>query len=100
MKKLLIILIGLHTAVMVSGQVSVHKLRCEMLTNPLGIDETEPRLSWQIQSSRNNVTQLAYQVLVASSPDKLAKDEGDIWNPGKIEGNRSINVPYQGNKLA
>ena len=100
MKKLFFILIGLHAAILVCGQVSVDHLRCEMLSSPMGIDEQEPRLSWLISSSQKNVKQLAYQILVASSPEKLARDEGDIWNPGKIEGYTSINVPYKGNKLA
>ena len=45
-------------------------LRCEYLENPLGIDVTEPRLSWRIENIKANVRgqkQTAYQILVAAS---------------------------------
>ena len=43
--------------------------------------------------------QTAYQILVASSPEKLAAGEGDLWNSGKVNSDQSIWVPYQGKKL-
>lgn len=81
------------------AQVSVTNLRCEMLNNPLGIDAAEPGLSWQINTSLRNVQQTAYQVLVASSKEKLARNEGDYWSSGKIQSSQSIHVPYAGRAL-
>ena len=52
---------------------------------PLGIDIRSPRLSWVIQSDRRGEIQTAYQVLVASSPDLLRQDKGDLWDSGKVE---------------
>ena len=40
--------------------------RCEGMTEPLGIDITHPRLSWQLQDSRRGARQTAYEVRVAS----------------------------------
>ena len=37
----------------------VSDLQCESLTNPLGLDERCPRLSWKILSSRNGTGQNA-----------------------------------------
>ena len=34
-------------------------LRCEYRTNPLGIDETQPQLSWVIESDRRGEWQTA-----------------------------------------
>ena len=52
--------------------VAVGELRCEYLTNPLGIDARQPRLSWILTSDERGERQTAYQVLVASStPEKL-----------------------------
>ena len=48
--------------------VTVTHLRCEYLVDPLGIDQTRPRLSWQIESSLRGVKQTAYRILVASEP--------------------------------
>lgn len=83
-----------------SAQVSVSNLRCEMLTDPAGINVQQPRLSWQIQSPNRNVTQTAYHILVASAKEILDRNEGDIWNSGVLHTFTSIHVPYAGRKLA
>jgi hypothetical protein len=66
------------------GEVSVNHLRCEYLSDPLGIDVPQPRLSWRIESATRGEMQTAYQVLVASTPEKLAADQGDLWESGKV----------------
>src|SRR6187399_975027 len=81
------------------GQVSVENLRCEMLTNPLGIDIKEPRFSWQLSSDQRNVQQTGYQIIVSSSKEKLQKGDGDVWNSGKINSSQSIHVAYAGSEL-
>ena len=45
-------------------------LRCEYLTDPLGLGETAPRLSWIGESARRAESQSAYQVLVAATPTR------------------------------
>jgi alpha-L-rhamnosidase len=79
--------------------LSVVNLRCEMLDNPEGIDVLIPRLSWIIESPQRNIQQTAYQILVASDPDLLASDEGDIWHSGKVSSDQCINIPYAGEPL-
>jgi hypothetical protein len=58
----------------------VEHLRCEYRENPLGIESAQPRLSWWLRSDVRGQRQAAYQVLVASSPDVLARGEGDLWD--------------------
>lgn len=79
-----------------SAQITVNHLRCEGLENPLAIESLHPRLSWQISSSERNIRQIAYQVLVASSPEKLNAGDADLWNPGKVESDQSVWNAYQG----
>lgn len=86
----------MHT---MQAQVTVSDLRCEMLVNPLGIDVTQPRLSWQINSSQRNVQQQSYQLIVASSIEKLNQNVGDLWSSGKINSNQSVHVVYNGKTL-
>lgn len=81
------------------AQVSLQNLKCEMLVNPLGIDAPQPRLSWEILSPKRNVVQKAYQILVASTTEKLAQNDGDLWNSGKVSSDESIHVAYNGEKL-
>ncbi|MFT3935714.1 MAG: family 78 glycoside hydrolase catalytic domain [Chitinophagaceae bacterium] len=81
------------------AQLSVAKLQCEWLGNPQGIDVAQPRLSWQLQSAERNCKQVAYQILVASSPEQLQKENGDVWNSGKVNSDQSILVTYAGKPL-
>jgi hypothetical protein len=79
------------------------RLRCEYLVDPLGIDSTKPRLDWILQANdplARGLKQTAYQVLVASSPDVLAKDQGDLWDTGKIASDQMNQIAYAGNALA
>ena len=77
----------------------VTRLRCEQLVDPLGIDVTRPRLSWQLASAQRGAGQTAYEILVASSEAKLAQDSADLWNSGKVVSAQSLNVLYDGKPL-
>lgn len=98
MKKYLIAF-GLLFYSIVAWTAEVVNLRCEYLSNPLGVDAIFPRLSWQIVSSKRGDAQLAFQIIVSSSPEKLAREDGDLWNTGKIVSDQSIQVEYSGNPL-
>ena len=76
------------------------ELTCEYAVNPFGIDVSKPRFGWLLDSSERGVMQSAYQILVASSEDELAADEGDLWDSGKVDSGRSVNVAYEGAALA
>lgn len=99
MVKITGLMIWLCLSLTALAQPSVDVLRCELLTNPLGIDKTNPRLSWQIRADERNVFQTAYHILVASSPEKLAQNIGDLWDSGKTESDNAIAVYYAGKAL-
>jgi len=94
---LLVCLLSLKVAAFAG--VSISNLRCEMLNNPTGIDTESPRVSWRISSSERGVTQLSYQILVASSMQKLNAGEGDVWNSGIVKSSQSQWVSYAGQPL-
>ena len=51
-------------------------LMVERQENPCGVDAAAPRFSWKmLEKDAKNVTQSAYRVLVASSQERLARDE-------------------------
>ncbi|HYO24988.1 MAG TPA: family 78 glycoside hydrolase catalytic domain, partial [Lacipirellulaceae bacterium] len=75
-------------------------LRCEFLDAPEGIDARAPRLSWINQSDERGERQTGYRLLVASSAEKLAQDQGDLWDTGRVDSSESIHVPYAGAALA
>ena len=70
------------------------RLRCEHLTNPLGIDVPQPRLSWTLAAERRGQRQTSFQVWVASSPELLAAGQPDIWDSGQIASDRSVDFSY------
>lgn len=78
------------------SQVTLDHLRCEYLSNPLGIDEREPRLSWIMLSEERGQRQTAYQILVASSQEQLAADTGDVWDSGQVMSDQSAHIVYCG----
>lgn len=82
-----------------NGQISAEHLKCEMAENPLAVSTNQPRLSWQLVSKEQNVTQTAYQILVASSAEKLQKNEGDIWDSKKVVSNKNLQITFGGSPL-
>ena len=82
-----------------SADVVVNNLRCEYLSNPLGIDAANPRLSWVLASKQRSEKQTAYQVIVASSAGLLDADNGDLWDSGKVASDESAQIVYGGKPL-
>jgi len=76
------------------------QLKCEYAINPLGIDVAQPRFNWELQSHRRGQMQSAYQILVASSEEKLKQNFADLWDSGKVLSSRSVNIAYNGKALA
>ena len=80
----------------VLAQVTVSGLRVEYLTNPIGIDVVQPRLSWRIASIRRNTMQAAYQIQVDTSEARLARGANLLWDSGKMASDASVFVDYGG----
>lgn len=81
------------------AEMQVTNLRCEYLMDPVGLSEPQPVLSWELESPRRGEKQGAYRVLVASSRELLDQDQGDLWDSGRVEGDRSFSVRYEGQAL-
>ncbi|MFC3803012.1 family 78 glycoside hydrolase catalytic domain [Cohnella sp. GCM10012308] len=77
------------------------RLRTEYLEDPLGIDTLAPRLGWTLSDAggRRGAAQTAYRILAASSPERLAADEGDLWDSGIAVSASSAHVSYEGAAL-
>jgi alpha-L-rhamnosidase len=95
----LLLLTFLFSSAAIAGDLTPTHLRCEYLDNPTGIDATTPRLSWRVESSERGELQSAYQIWVASSPEKLAAGQPDVWDSGKIESDQTLFVRYAGKPL-
>lgn len=74
-------------------------LRCEGISSPLDAPAV-PQFSWRAESSDRNSKQSAWQILVSSKPELLAKEQGDLWDSGKVAAQREPSVTYAGKPLS
>jgi len=89
----------LMLALGVSAQVQVTSLTTDYKTNPIGIDNPVPQLSWIIQSEQNNTMQESYEIRAALNPADLAKRSKQLWHPEPVASSKSIHIRYQGPAL-
>ena len=75
-------------------------LTCDSLTQPLGIDSSQPLFSWQLQDAGFAARQTAYRIEVASKPAMLTGGKPDVWDSGRITSDKSVGVVYGGPELA
>jgi alpha-L-rhamnosidase len=102
LRLLLILMVGAFGLREASAAGIPVRLRCDFFADPLGIDSTNPRLDWVLQASDPSVrglTQSAYQVLAASSPELIAENRGDLWDSGKVMSDQTYQIPYTGSSL-
>ena len=66
----------------------ISDLTVEYRTNPLGMDDIQPRFSWKLRCDRFETRQTAYRVTVSNG--------SLLWDSGKVESDRSILVEYLG----
>lgn len=98
--KLLLLISFLQLAFLVNATISVSALKTEGMINPLGIDALKPRFSWKTEATtEQNVFQKSYQILVATSAEKLEKNEADVWNSGKVSSSAQLWIPFCGREL-
>ena len=97
-----LLLIAFRASSQSSPSLLVTHLRCEYLTDPLGIDVVRPRLSWVLEPSDSSLrgqNQSAYQIVVASSAEGVAADRGELWDSGKIASDQTTGIVYAGKPL-
>ena len=75
---------------------TVTSLKADQTATPLGVDDPQPALSWQLSDAK----QTAYRVLVATSPSKLQPGQQDVWDSGKVASGESAGIAYGGPALA
>ena len=70
---------------------------CRM-TEPVGITRTA-QFSWQSKSSKPNVKQMAYRLLVGTTKSDVEAERNLLWDSGRRNSDESVAVPYQGRRL-
>ncbi|MBR6058569.1 MAG: family 78 glycoside hydrolase catalytic domain [Victivallales bacterium] len=98
-KQSILLAVAVLSATALFADLKVEKLRCEYLANPMAVHEAVPRLSWTLSSNNLGAKQTAYRILVASTAEKLAANQGDIWDSGKVISDENVLIPYAGPAL-
>ncbi|MBC7828297.1 MAG: family 78 glycoside hydrolase catalytic domain [Chitinophagaceae bacterium] len=93
MKKIFTVSVLLIFSLSLFSQTIVKNLLCENSTNPIGIDITVPRFSWQLSGNQRNLMQAAYQIRVTGEGPSI------VWLSDKIPSSQSVFVPYSGKAL-
>lgn len=73
-------------------------LKADYVTNPVGIDNPTPRLSWMIRDNRDGARQTAYRIIVGMDSLAVAGNKGNMWDTGKLNSG-DILVTYNGQSL-
>src|ERR1700722_967420 len=100
--RVLLVGVACITAEASAGTMTPTRLLCDFRTDPMGIDSTTPRLDWILQTgdpASRDLAQSAYQIVVASSVALLGKDQGDLWDSGKVISNQTNQISYLGKPL-
>jgi alpha-L-rhamnosidase len=89
------------TAPGAAGAIQPVRLTTEHAENPLGIGTAAPRFGWQLVANGHDRAQSAYQIVVASSPDRLTTKptEPDIWDTGRVSSPDQTALVYAGPAL-
>ena len=59
-----------------------------------------PRLSWTLDAAnQRGAVQSAYQILAASSPEKLKPGSADLWDSGKVPSAATCQIEFGGRPL-
>lgn len=80
--------------------IRFERLLCDYEENPKVIAGDSPQFSWVVEAKGFNRYQTAFRVLVSSSPEILATDEGDVWDSGKVMSASSTHNTFGGDELA
>jgi alpha-L-rhamnosidase len=91
--------LGMLTASMLPAQPVVTSLTTDYRTNPLGIDNPAPKLSWKTRSDQMNTMQDSYRIRAALDERDLKKGSNLLWDSGKNGSSQSIRVRYGGPPL-
>jgi alpha-L-rhamnosidase len=79
--------------------VELASLEAQATARPLGIADAAPRLSWALRSERRGVKQVAFRVLVASTPERVRPGRADLWDSGRVDSPQPF-ATYSGKPLA
>jgi alpha-L-rhamnosidase len=74
-------------------------MKVDFAESPLSIETHHPEFSWIVPLAGRGRRQSAFQILVASAPERLEPGKADLWDSGKVQSARSTGIHYAGRAL-
>ncbi|MEW2143206.1 family 78 glycoside hydrolase catalytic domain [Micromonospora vinacea] len=74
-------------------------LQVEQRTQPLGLDEPHPRLSWRLTAERRGAAQSAYRITAAENEQDLDEPSRLIWDTGRQDSTENLLITWEGPAL-
>lgn len=99
MKRLAFLFCSLLPMMAFSQDLKVSQLRCGYRTDPAGVEDPAPKLSWEVISNHKSILQTGYRVLLSEDTVSLLRNEGSVWDSRKVLSDASIQVAYTGPAL-
>ncbi len=78
---------------------AVTDMRVQHLDTPLATATLRPEFSWRLDTRTPGAVQDTYRILVASSPELIARGEGDLWDSGTVRSRSQHGIVYSGKPL-
>ena len=92
MKRLFSLFVALNLCSHVVAQPTVGSLRVNRMSEPQGVADSSPMMSWVVESTERGVSQSAYEIEVYEGARK-------VWDTGKVASDCSTGVEYAGEAL-
>lgn len=83
----------------IAQTITAFNLRVEYMENPLGVDISDPRFSWNLNNETRGTFQSAFQIQLAEEVENLKETGIKLWDTGKTLSNKSVNINYEGKPL-
>ncbi|WP_230860040.1 alpha-L-rhamnosidase [Actinoplanes aureus] len=74
-------------------------MQTEQRTEPLGLGDRRPRLSWALDSERRGAAQSGYRIIAAEREEDLDEPARLLWDTGRRESTDTILIPWLGPAL-
>lgn len=99
MKKICLLFLGLSCFFAQAQTFAPIHLKCEYQSDPVGIQVSTPRFSWQVSSVERNFSMRGYELWVAANEADLESGKQLLWKEYQPTGDLSLHIPYQGRPL-
>ena len=77
---------------------SLTALKTDYLVNPIGLDHTEPRFTWQLSDATIGAKQTAYRIFVDTDSSLLLNEKATVWDTGWIKSDANL-ISFSGKSL-